>query len=86
LPSGIVFSQVSCLQAFQSFRSVLKFFKTSPETKAFKSKVSMFGIKLVSKRRDEFSMPVITLQYDDLEELTGTDKETIIKKGAHDRS
>lgn len=40
----------------------------------------MFGIKLVSKRRDEFSMPVITLQYDDLEELTGTDKETIIKR------
>ncbi|MDD2339258.1 MAG: phenylalanine--tRNA ligase subunit beta [Methanosarcina sp.] len=25
-------------------------------------------------------MPVITLQYDDLEELTGTDKETIIKR------
>lgn len=25
-------------------------------------------------------MPVITLQYDDLEKLTGTDKETIIKR------
>jgi phenylalanyl-tRNA synthetase beta chain len=40
----------------------------------------MFGIKLASKRRDEFPMPVITLQYDDLEKLTGTDKETIIKR------
>ena len=40
----------------------------------------MFGIKLASIRRDEFPMPVITLQYDDLEELTGTDKETIIKR------
>ena len=25
-------------------------------------------------------MPVITLQYDDLEKLTGTDKETFIKR------
>lgn len=40
----------------------------------------MFGIKLSSKIRDEFPMPVITLQYDDLEKLTGTDKETIIKR------
>ncbi len=40
----------------------------------------MFGIKLASIRRDEFPMPVITLQYDDLEKLTGTDKETIIKR------
>lgn len=40
----------------------------------------MFWVKLASKRRDESPMPVITLQYDDLEKLTGTDKETIIKR------
>ena len=37
-------------------------------------------IKLASNIRDEFAMPIITLQYEDLEKLTGTDRENIIKR------